>query len=80
MNIIAEEAAKAVPGLLEEGRDIRNWTVMHADEEKGTFVVEWETPQDGGATPNATCPRQPGSNRIKTYLQGESSKNAGPLQ
>ena len=44
MEIIAEEAAKAVPALPEEVKDVLNWTVMYADEENGTFVVEWESP------------------------------------
>ena len=46
MSIIAEEAARALPDLPEEAKDILNWTVIHADEENGTFAVEWETPQE----------------------------------
>ena len=45
MNIIAEEAAKVIPDLPEEARDILNWTVMDADEENGTFIVEWASPE-----------------------------------
>ena len=44
MNIIVEEAAKVIPDLPEEVKDIHNWTAMYADEENGTFVVEWEAP------------------------------------
>ena len=36
MQIIAEEAAKAVPDLPDEVKDILNWTVIYADEENGT--------------------------------------------
>ena len=38
MQVIAEEAAKAVPDLPEEVKDVLNWTLMYADEDKGTFV------------------------------------------
>ena len=42
MHIIVEEAAKAMPDLPEEARDILNWTEMYAsDEENGTFTVAW---------------------------------------
>ena len=44
MSIIVEEAAKVIPDLPEEVKDIHNWTAMYADEENGTFVVEWEAP------------------------------------
>ena len=44
MQIIVEEAAKVIPDLPEEVKDVLNWTVMYADEETGTFVIEWESP------------------------------------
>ena len=44
MSIIVEEAAKVIPDLPEEVKDILTWTAMYADEENGTFVVEWEAP------------------------------------
>ena len=57
MQIIAEEAAKAIADLPEEARDILNWTVMYADNENGTFVIEWESPYEGGPVSKSRASR-----------------------